>query len=110
VVLLALWEESRKQNHVTVSALGEKVSLDSGTLTPLLKRLQARSLIVRERGAADEREVHIKLTREGLALKKNAEAIHEQIACASACSTSDRKALTRALQKLRASLLANQLA
>lgn len=112
VVLLALWEQTREkiqeQNHLTVSALGEKVSLDSGTLTPLLKRLQTQGLIIRARGADDERKVHIKLTREGLALKKTAEAIQEQIACATDCSKSDARALARALQKLRASLLANQ--
>lgn len=103
VVLLALWE----QDNVTVTALGKKVSLDSGTLTPLLKRLQTQGLIERQRSEIDEREVHIKLTREGADMKKKADAIHYQIACATECSSVQRKSLTRALQKLRASLLAH---
>lgn len=103
VVLLALWE----QDDVTVTALGEKVSLDSGTLTPLLKRLQTQGLIERQRSAIDERQVHIKLTRDGASMKKKADAIHDQIACATECSSAERKSLTRALQKLRASLLAH---
>ena len=103
VVLLALWE----RDQLTVSALGEQVALDSGTLTPLLKRLQSQGLIERERSADDERQVYIRLTRQGHSLKKKAEAIHEHIACATQCSSAERKALTRALQKLRTSLLAN---
>ncbi len=104
VVLLALWE----QDYLTVSALGEKVSLDSGTLTPLLKRLQTQGLIDRTRSDSDAREVHVKLTRDGLNLKKKAEAIREQVICATNCSKGESKTLTHALQKLRTSLLANQ--
>ena len=103
VVLLALWE----RDTLTVSALGGQVALDSGTLTPLLKRLQSQGLIERERGADDERQVYIRLTRQGHSLKKKAETIHDHIACATHCSSAERKALTRALQKLRSSLLAN---
>ena len=103
VVLLALWE----RDQLTVSALGEQVALDSGTLTPLLKRLQSQGLIERERSADDERQVYIRLTRQGHSLKKKAEAIHDHIACATQCSSAERRALTRALQKLRLSLLTN---
>ncbi len=103
VVLLALWE----QDDVTVSELGYEVALDSGTLTPLLKRLQTQGLIERQRSEIDERQVHIKLTREGVSMKKKADSIHHQIACATECSSAERKSLTRALQKLRVSLLAH---
>ncbi len=103
VVLLALWE----LDGMTVSALGESVALDSGTLTPLLKRLEAQGLIDRKRSAADERQVHIHLTRNGARLEKQAHAVHTEIACATNCSGNERRELTHALQKLRASLLAN---
>jgi len=106
IVLLALWG----RDHVTVSELGAQVALDSGTLTPLLKRMQSQGLLERERSIDDERQVVIKLTRTGRNLKQKAEAIHEQVACATECSSTERKALTRALQKLRLSLLAHALA
>lgn len=103
VVLLALWE----QDQLTVTALGERVALDSGTLTPLLKRLQNQGLLERQRSLDDEREVYIKLTRQGFNLRKKSEAIHENIVCATQCSHVERKTLTQSLQKLRASLMAN---
>ena len=61
LVMLALWEE----DGLMVSALGERLSLDSGTLTPLLKRLEANGLVARVRDVAEERRVHITLTAAG---------------------------------------------
>lgn len=77
LVMLALWEHSR----LTVGALGEALDLDSSTLTPLLKRLEAARLIARQRDPKDERRVIITLTAEGLDLREAARAIPTQILC-----------------------------
>ncbi|TFW08987.1 MarR family transcriptional regulator [Oxalobacteraceae bacterium OM1] len=79
LVMLVLWQ----QDDVLVKSIGEKLFLDSGTLTPLLKRLEASELITRTRDEADERQVRITLTKEGRALKKKAQSIPQQILCAS---------------------------
>jgi len=79
LVMLVLWQ----QDDVLVKAIGEQLFLDSGTLTPLLKRLEASNLIVRARDDADERQVRITLTKEGRALKKKAQDIPRQVLCAS---------------------------
>jgi MarR family transcriptional regulator, organic hydroperoxide resistance regulator len=79
LVMLVLWQ----QDDVLVKSIGEKLFLDSGTLTPLLKRLEASSLIARTRDDADERQVRITLTREGRALKRKAQCIPHQVLCAS---------------------------
>lgn len=68
LVLLVLWE----REQCTVKELGEALYLDSGTLTPLLKRLQAAGIIVRERSLQDERKVLISLTPKGWALQEEA--------------------------------------
>ncbi|SMQ70254.1 transcriptional regulator, MarR family [Devosia lucknowensis] len=71
LAFLVLWE----RDDITVKALGDKLFLDSGTITPLLKRLEARGLVSRRRDEDDERQVRIRLTPEGLALKDKALAI-----------------------------------
>jgi DNA-binding MarR family transcriptional regulator len=71
LVLLVLWE----RGQVPVRELGEALSLDYGTLTPLLKRLEAHGLLRRERSARDERSVLITLTDDGVALRSKASAI-----------------------------------
>lgn len=71
VTMIALWEE----NHQTVSDLGKKLSLDSGTLTPLLKKLEADGRITRQRDLEDERKVWIDLTEEGQKLSEDAKQI-----------------------------------
>ncbi len=71
LVMLVLWES----DGVMVSEIGERLFLDSGTLTPLLKRLEAAELLIRVRDAQDERRVRIKLTAAGRALKKQAASI-----------------------------------
>lgn len=71
LTMLVLWE----QDGLTVRELGHRLQLDSGTLTPLLKRLQQRGLVSRERRRSDEREVEIRLTREGRELRVRAETI-----------------------------------
>ncbi|BFH63881.1 MULTISPECIES: MarR family winged helix-turn-helix transcriptional regulator [Paenibacillus] len=76
LVLMVLWE----QGQCTVKELGEALFLDSGTLTPLLKRLQAAGLINRERSTEDERKVIITLTEEGVKLRDRATIVPEAMA------------------------------
>jgi DNA-binding MarR family transcriptional regulator len=78
LVFLKLWE----QDGLAVSELGGCLALDSGTLTPLLKRLEQRGLIERKRDKADERVVHIFLTDEGRALRTKAKKIPGELAAA----------------------------
>ena len=78
LVMLVLWE----QDGLTVGELGQRLQLDSGTLTPLLKRLQAAGHLTRQRRQQDEREVDIRLTEAGLALRDRAEGIP---ACLAQC-------------------------
>ncbi|MBA4341771.1 MAG: MarR family transcriptional regulator [Methylibium sp.] len=101
LVLLVLWE----QDGPSVSTLGERLSLDSGTLTPLLKRMEAAQLISRQRAAEDERRVHVFLTEQGLAMKQQALPIPAKLACASACSLEELSSLTQRLQQLRQQLI-----
>ena len=68
LVLMVLWE----QDHLTVGQIGEKVYLDSGTLTPLLKRLEQKGIVTRIRCSNDERIVRISLTEEGLKMRNKA--------------------------------------
>ncbi len=102
LVLLALWET----DGLMVSALGERLQLDSGTLTPLLKRLEARGLVSRLRAVADERRVHIHLTPEGRRLKARARKLPGCVLAASQCSVDEVLALTRQVQALRSRLRA----
>ena len=94
LVMIVLWE----QDDRTVSEIGAQLNLDSGTLTPLLKRLEAAGRIARRRDARDERQVRITLTDEGRELRKEAENIPEQVFCALGQPVD-------ALQALRARLL-----
>lgn len=77
IVLMVLWQES----SLNVKALGERVNLDSGTLTPLLKRLEVKGLVARTRSEEDERVRIITITNKGLALKAKATEIPLQLAC-----------------------------
>jgi DNA-binding MarR family transcriptional regulator len=97
LVLLVLWEG----DGITVSQLGERLSLDSGTLTPLLKRLEASGLLQRLRDSADERRVLLQLTHAGRALKQQALAVPQAVACASGCALDELQSLTTRLQALR---------
>ena len=97
LVMLALWEE----NGLMVSTLGERLSLDSGTLTPLLKRLEASGFVSRVRDVADERRVHIMLTPSGRKLKTRAARVPACLLAASQCSIDELVTLTRQLQALR---------
>jgi len=77
LVMLLLWEDEL----MTVKEIGCKLLLDSGTLTPLLKRMEEKALISRNRRASDERVVEITLTPTGIALKEQALQIPDQLQC-----------------------------
>ena len=97
LVMLVLWEG----DGVMVSEVGQRLALDSGTLTPLLKRLEAGGLLSRQRARDDERRVLLRLTPAGKALKVRAAAVPPQVACASACSLEELAAITTRLRQLR---------
>ena len=102
LAMLVLWEK----DGLMVSELGERLYLDSGTLTPLLKRLEASGLVVRLRDVADERRVHITLSPAGRKLKALAAKIPGCILTASQCSISELTTLTKQVQALRERLVA----
>lgn len=97
LVMLVLWE----RDGLTVSELGERLFLDSGTLTPLLKRLEASGLIARVRDPADERRVRTTLTPAGRVLRDAAERIPACVLNSSQCSLPELAALTNQLKSLR---------
>ena len=78
LAMLVLWE----REGMSVSEIGQRLHLDSGTLTPLLKRLEAAGLVRRARDAGDERQVRIALTPKGRALHEKAKTVPHAIACA----------------------------
>ena len=102
LAMLVLWEK----DGLMVSELGERLYLDSGTLTPLLKRLEASGLVSRIRAVEDERRVHVTLTAAGRKLKSQAEKIPGCILSASQCSLPELVALTQQVQALRRRLVA----
>ena len=102
LAMLVLWE----RDGLMVSELGDRLYLDSGTLTPLLKRLEASSLITRVRALDDERRVYITLTLLGRKLKTRAAKIPGCILSISQCAVPELKALTGQLQGLRQRLAA----
>ena len=100
LVMLVLWES----DGLTVSELGERLFLDSGTLTPLLKRMEASGLLQRERAREDERRVIVSLTPAGRRMRAGAHVVPEEILCATQCSLDEVVELTQRLQHLRSSL------
>ncbi len=95
LVMLVLWEG----DGLSVKEIGRRLHLDSGTLTPLLKRLETAGLLRRKRAAEDERQVNIHLTEAGQALYDKAQVVPEGIVCASGRSA-------KALTELKADLSA----
>ncbi|WP_311223055.1 MULTISPECIES: MarR family transcriptional regulator [unclassified Acidovorax] len=100
LVMLTLWE----RDGLTVSELGERLFLDSGTLTPLLKRLEASGHVSRLRDMQDERRVRITLTPQGRALRQQAERIPPCVLESTQCTLPELTALTQQLTTLRARL------
>ena len=96
IAMMVLWEEK----HVGVKELGEKLFLDSGTLTPLLKKLEAQGLITRTRSAEDERRLIVALTPAGEALRERALDVPAKIASCSRLDPNDAVELYRILYKM----------
>lgn len=100
LVFLVLWEK----DDITVKTLGERLFLDSGTITPLIKRLEARGLVSRRRDDEDERQVRIRLTEDGQALREHALAIPLAVMEGAGQSFEATEALRRELVALRTRL------
>lgn len=96
LVMMVLWEEKKK----SVRELGDCLYLDSGTLTPLLKKMEAKGYIVRERCPEDERCVIVSLTTAGEALRKEAESVPRCMAAKSPLSNEEAEMLYKILYKL----------
>ncbi|MDQ0078792.1 MarR family winged helix-turn-helix transcriptional regulator [Arthrobacter oryzae] len=100
LVMLVLWEDQPR----SVRELGEELALDSGTLSPLLKRLESLGLVERRRSAEDERRVEVFLTDAGTALSAKSSAIPQQLADAAGLSAVELDQLRETLGRLTAAL------
>jgi MarR family transcriptional regulator, organic hydroperoxide resistance regulator len=100
LVMLVLWEDEPR----SVRELGEELGLDSGTLSPLLKRLESLGLVERRRSAEDERRVEVFLTDSGTALSDKAHGIPQQLADAAGLSAAELDQLRDTLGRLTAAL------
>jgi MarR family transcriptional regulator, organic hydroperoxide resistance regulator len=99
--LLALWEADEP---LSVGLLGERLRLDSGTLTPLLKRLESAGLVVRRRDAADERRVLVELTDEGWSLRDRVAHVPKELFASIDLSDREAQQLRRLLGKILSNL------
>ncbi|MFJ8846411.1 MarR family winged helix-turn-helix transcriptional regulator [Streptomyces cyaneofuscatus] len=100
LVMLVLWEEGPRP----VKAIGERLRLDSGTLSPLLKRLEAAGLVRRERSREDERSVVIELTGEGARLRESALSVPRGVLAATGLSVEEVLGLQEVLGRLTVAL------
>lgn len=101
LVMLVLWEANTKRRAVRVTDLGNRLRLDSGTLTPLLKRLAQRGLVTRQRDTADERVVTVALTDKGVTMRSEASEIPGRLLCGTGI---DQERIAALRQELRAVL------
>ncbi len=97
LVMMVLWEEDTQ----SVKAIGDRLGLDSGTLSPLLKRLEQAGYVVRKRCSGDERQVLVSLTETGTGLRKRACEVMQSIGKATGCSSQEIENLRGRLQDLR---------
>jgi DNA-binding MarR family transcriptional regulator len=104
LVLLVLWEEKR----ATVGRIGDRLQLDSGTLSPLLKRLEANGFVRRERASDDERTVHVTLTPAGRRLERRAACIPERLLPATGLTEHQVADLRDAVRRLTEALNSSQ--
>ncbi|HWU78339.1 MAG TPA: MarR family transcriptional regulator [Rhodanobacter sp.] len=102
LVMMVLWEN----DSLSVSEIGERLFLDSATLTPLLKRLESAGLVTRLRSRDDERHVVVALTASGKTLQTRAGKVQESVFCATGCSPATLRHLKSELHELRARLSA----
>lgn len=93
ITLMALWEK----DNITVKDLGKKLFLDSGTLTPLLKKMENQNLIERNRSKEDERTVFVKLTENGRIMREKCNEIPSKMAC---CGLLDLEKASSVLENL----------
>lgn len=103
LVMLVLWE----RNELTVSEIGERLFLDSPTLTPLLKRMEAAGFVARNRSGADERQVIVSLTTGGKRLRERVVAIPACVAAAMECAPGEIDALRSQLTDMRSNVYKN---
>ena len=100
IVMMVLWEEK----EINVKALGAKTHLDSGTLTPLLKRLETKGYVLRTRSAEDERVRVITLTPAGIELKEQAQTVPVEMLCLSKMNEDELKSLKAQCEQLLGNL------
>lgn len=96
ISMMVLWE----RKSVTVKELGNALYLDSGTLTPLLKKLEAKGLLTRKRSTADERNLIVTITEQGEALKEKAQSVHRSMASCVNLTNEEAVTMYRLLYKL----------
>ncbi len=95
IALMALWEK----DAVTVKELGERLYLDSGTLTPLLKKMETQGLVHRQRGIENERNVYLTLTEKGRAMQRDLAHVPEEMRCSILLSREDIQSTLSALHQ-----------
>ena len=98
IAMMVLWE----RRSVTVKELGALLFLDSGTLTPLLKKLESKGYVTRERSEADERVLNVTVTEKGMALRERAVEIPAKVACCVCLSREEAQTLYTILHKAMA--------
>jgi len=103
LVMMVLWQ----QDGITVTDIGARLYLDSATLTPLLKRMEALELITRERAKSDERQVIITLAKAGNALRKQAAELPKSVLCAIECTPAEAIGMKEQLAVVRSALMKN---
>lgn len=96
ITLLCLWEK----DNVTVKELGSRLFLDSGTLTPLLKKMEGQGLVTRTRGGKDERTVYIQLTSQGKEMKEKCRDIPKQMMCQNILDMKNAAPLLKTLHQI----------
>ena len=96
ITMMVLWEREK----ATVKELGDALYLDSGTLTPLLKKLESKNLVVRRRSTKDERNLVVSLTEEGARLQERARSIPERMAGCTNLTGEELQTLSRILYKM----------
>jgi DNA-binding MarR family transcriptional regulator len=104
LVMLALWEN----NQLMVKSVADRLDLDSASLTPILKRLEAAGLLTRQRNKSDERVVEIILTEKGHALQDEVANIQKRVACQTGLSTDEFDQLKHSLHTLVKTMHANE--
>lgn len=100
LMMLVLWEE----DGITATELGQHLGQDKGALSPVIKRLESQGLIDRRRDPRDERRMHLQLTATGKALRRRAEAIPQQVLCASGLDRKSALQLKAQIEAVRRSL------